>query len=390
MPVDEYGNVAEVMIGGSTFVSRNNPSGPIEVGINFISEIVRKRAHTIKVSSGTEEALKEVLEWCKDVNPMYHKVIEETYTTPVQREAFLNDMLKQFRVWAPPTLDTFAPTEEDRLNVLRNFSMWSEKYGAYPTHITRLIPQADGTLKKFVSDDKFVIGKKYILHLSKLPTQTAPGFASTNHMGIPIKSSQESKFSPVSLSPYKFGEDEIRVMSMDSSVKEVGRLMALYANSPTGVKQVIRTILEAEHPTRIARTPISNGELARTNTVLRAFHSSTTALGVETRNTLVTSQMQIPDEIRRIIADSEIFVPPGEDDDESHLPKPVATRQKPRKTAPTTAEVEAIEGEMILPESDLGVADVTPVEISTEIDIETDIQGMYGELGGNYSSDDDD
>jgi hypothetical protein len=195
---------------------------------------------------------------------------------------------KGHRLWIPPFLDKLTPKPDDRWHALRNIGMWADKWGVESSTVTYKSPQADGSVKEFTTIARFSIGSKYFIHLHKLPEIFATGPAAVNHIGIPTKAASDAKHFPVIQSPYKFGEDEIRIMALDCPIDWVVRFQGLLSNSPVAVTAAIRAMMIAKHPTRIKVVPISNGDIMRTNAASNLMHSIATTLGVETKNTKLT------------------------------------------------------------------------------------------------------
>lgn len=301
MPVDEYGERADMLIDMNSPVSRNNPSQFYETGINRISEFVRRAIKETLDTKGVDPAFETLMEWYGDVNPNYETLVREICPNTEEKKGVVKDAIEVGpRLWIPPFLNTLTPTGEDPWHALRNVKKWAEKWGAKPSRVKYKIRQADGSGKEFVSDQEFFIGSKYIIHLHKIPEITAPGFAAVNHIGIPTKSNYENKYFPVSTNPYRFGEDEFRLLAMDGNIREVTRFLNMMANSPKGVNVAVRTLLQADNPTRIKRMPITNGELTKSSAPLRLFHNTTAALGVDTKDT-ITSSFEVPEELTEAI-----------------------------------------------------------------------------------------
>lgn len=323
MPVDKFGERADIWIDMNSPVARNNPGQLYEVGMNRISEFVRRRVKEINLTSGTEDAFKTLVEWFNDVNPDYSRRVLEVTNTTKLKKALVTDAIETGpKLWVRPFEKTLTPSKEDTWNALRNIKKWAIKWGVESSPITYKTPQGNGEVKEFTTIAHFSIGSKYIIHLHKIPEITAPGPASVNHMGIPVKATYATKHFPVSTSPYRYGEDELRVISMDTDIREVIRLQNLMSNSPTGAAKAISTILLSETPTRIKRIPISNGDLLRTSAVLKLFHSVTATLGMETKSTKVEN-FEVPDYLTDAIWDSmndfQTKNPDSEDSDDDYL-----------------------------------------------------------------------
>jgi hypothetical protein len=306
MPVDEFGERAELWVDMNSPVGRNNPGQLYETGLNRISVFAQKKIKETFEQEGVDKAFDVMQDWYNDVNPNYAKRISEVCITTPEKKGIVKDAIESGpKLWIPPFLNTLAPTAENQWNALENMKKWQTKWGAKSSRVRFKMLQADGTGREFVTDQEFAIGSKYIIHLHKIPEIFAPGPASVNHIGIPTKSTYETKYFPVSTNPYRFGEDELRVMAMDSDIREVTRFQNLFANSPSGVIKTIQSILLSESPTRIKRMPMSNGELAKNSAVLKLFHSITACLGVETKNTKI-DPFDIPDELAESIHGTDI------------------------------------------------------------------------------------
>lgn len=347
MPVDEDGIRADLWVDMNSPVSRNNPGQLYEMGINRISEFVRRKVAKVNEEQGPEAAFEVLMEWYGDVNPNYEKLIREKSTSLYDKKRTVNSAIETSpKIWIPPFLQTITPNDMeeggDFWNALINIKKWQLKWGARRSRIRFKTLQADGSGKEFISNEEFAIGSKYILHLHKVPKITAPGPASVNHIGIPVKSRYETKHYPVSRSPYRYGEDEFRVMAMDSDVREVVRLQNLMANSPKGMSEAIRTIILSEKPTAIVRYNMSNGDLLRSSVVLQLFHNTTAVLGVETRNTK-TDAFDIREELAESIWKSDISGFDGKSvnlfgDEERAVRRSTAKRKKMDKLLETADE----------------------------------------------------
>lgn len=331
MPIDEDGIRAEVWVDMNSPVGRNNAGQLYETGIGRISLFAQKKIKEVFEKEGSDPAFDVALDWFNDVNPNYAKRIREVCVTSAERRGIVKDAIERgLEIWIPPFLNTLTPDENDQWNALKNMKKWQLKWGARSSKIRFKMLQADGTGREFVSDNDFAIGPKYWLHLHKIPEIFAPGPASVNHIGIPTKSTYETKYFPVSTNPYRYGEDELRVMAMDCDIREVTRFQNLLANSPFGVNKAIQSILLSPNSTRIKRIPVSNGELAKTSAVLKLFHNITATLGVETKDTRI-DPFDIPDELAESIYGTdiagEIANPVRAFDDEEAQVKKTANRK---------------------------------------------------------------
>lgn len=359
MPVDEFGIRADIMIDMNSPVARNNPGQLYETGINRISEFVRRQCATDYETKGSLAAFETLMSWYGDVNPNYEKLIREGCVSDRDKDELIRETIETSpRIWVPPFLNTLTPNQDDFWNALANIRKWADKWGVRPTPVTYKTLQPDGTGKEFTTKESFSIGSKYILHLHKIPEQFAPGPASVNHIGVPTKSSYDNRHYPVSVSPYRYGEDELRVMAMDTDIREVTRFQNLGSNSPVGVNVTIQSILLSKHPTRIKRMPISNGKLYETSAILRLFHNTTATLGVETKNTADVANLlqslseanedaQLADSIWEadIVDAKDASVSMDEDDEDVTVKKESTKRSKFQKMISSIDTVDANDGD---------------------------------------------
>ena len=293
MPVDEYGNRADMMVAMGTPISRTNMGQLYEHGTNFISSFVKREAERVYEVKGADAAYDVLTDWVNDVNPNYRTILDRTVTTAEKRKAYVMDAITDFpKLWIPPFHKNFSPAKDDQWNALRNMMAWQKKWKAYPTKVTYYSPIGNGQWKKNVTETPIVIASQYIIHLNKIPKISAPGVSRVNHLGIPTKSSTVADMYPVKINPSRFGEDEHRISMMDVNVKWVTRLQNTHGNSPfKGTNRVIRELLTHPHPTQIKVMPVSNGELLEGNTVLRLFHNTLAMMGLDTRNTQVAEHL---------------------------------------------------------------------------------------------------
>lgn len=307
MPIDEYGIRADMWVDMNSPVGRNNPGQLYETGINRISLFAQAKIKEEFESKGAEVAFETMMDWYNDVNPNYARLVREKVVTSQEKRILVKESVEtSLKIWIPPFLDTLTPNDTDFWNALTNIKKWQIKWGAYSSRIRYKSLQADGTGKEFISNELFAIGSKYILHLHKIPEIFAPGPAAVNNIGIPTRSTFETKHFPVSTNPYKYGEDELRIMAMDTDIREVVRFQNLMSNSPIGAITSIESILLADKPTRITRMPISNGELLKTSSVLNLFHNITAVLGVQTKSTKIDA-FEVPDELTESIYDADLM-----------------------------------------------------------------------------------
>lgn len=284
MPVDDYGFVAHVIIASNSPVSRMNMGQLYEPDINRIAEFVRRRVEAEYKSGNPLVAFNTLYEWYKDISPETAKLTIEDFTSDAKKAAHVRFVIQN------GVFNHILPYSANITHL--NVDRWGEKWNAPLSAVTFKILDEAGELKtvRTVEDD-MSIGGKYTLFLCKRPEATSAGVGYVSHHAIPTKPGSSARLqSPVKMTPVKIlGEDEGRLARSGCRAEAVVRLMNLNANSlRCGVEKVVQTIATHPNPTTIGRIDVSNEDLANSCAPTSIYHYETSALGLETRQTVAT------------------------------------------------------------------------------------------------------
>lgn len=284
MPTDEYGIRAELMVDPASVPHRMNVGQLYEAEINRCSEFVRRRLEVLVNAGDITTAWTMLIDYLNDVNPVYAQIVMDARRIPSHQAALLKEWISdRIYVNVPPGLKTITPESIVAL---------VDKWGSHATPVTFVERQeSTGVVKKFTTTAPASIGMKYIYLLYKLPDPTAPGVAYTSQHGIPIRPTTRARYScPISTTPLRFGEDEIRIQIKSISPThpfESPRLLNLMSNSPTGVRVAAKEILTSADPIRIRRMPISTKDLITSSAILGQIHHMFGTVGIDSVNTAV-------------------------------------------------------------------------------------------------------
>ena len=282
MPRDEYGNYADLVMDPNSVCARNNPAQFYEQGINHISEIVKRRI-VEEAEKDIEKAFATLIEYLTDIRPNYAKLVEETHPSLLDKKKLLKWIKENYIViHIPPFYNGMS---------LEKITEIAKKWNALPTHLTWICRDENQQAVKVVSEQKSIIGKKYVLCLEKIPHSHAPGMSYVSHYGSPSEPpSSEKNKKPVSEKPVRFGEDEVRISIGVVGSDVMKRFLSIMGMSMKGYDELITRGMKSESPTNIDRFDLTDDQLRRSDSMISMFHHITSILGIDTHHTKVTEE----------------------------------------------------------------------------------------------------
>jgi hypothetical protein len=284
MPVDDFGFRADIVIDPASVHARMNVGQMYEQAINRTSEFVRRRLAELYYSGNKPAGWDLLVGYCKDINPNFGDLIEETKRlpgTPIgstdqKMDRYMENCIQNgISLHVPPGLDTIGMPLIKKLR---------DKYQIPLSPVTfTQRDEDDNVINTFRTKANVCIGSKYLYLLCKIPDPSSPGIAHVNQYSTPMKPPPSDRLlHPIRRAPIRFGEDEGRISLMDlADPKEVMRLMCLQANSQKGVDLMIKELLTNPYPTRINRIPISNEDLLNSNIIVLMFRHQMATIGLD-------------------------------------------------------------------------------------------------------------
>lgn len=280
MPVDDYGNRADIIMEPNSPVKRTNYGGLMEPMENFILGRVFTFVKEAYLAGDIDTAFELIVDITNDFHPSYSELIVEMFSGNLKRE-FVEDIIEYGHIplnVLPGMLNTTADVKRIK-----------DKWKIEETPVTFNWTNSRGEKRSVRSKKPCMIGSKYIIRLCKEAIGMSAGISSVSHYGTPTRSHQSKKYgSMVRLTPVRFGEDETNIQTMAVSVDEVLRLQRLTSKSLGGALVMIEELLTAPKPTRIGRFNISNAELCRSDTIVGQFNHLNYVCGIDTYNTALT------------------------------------------------------------------------------------------------------
>lgn len=275
MPIDEFGNRAEICLDPVSVFNRMNPSQLYEQFFNFAAEKVRK--DMIKMVEERQDyngAMNYALEFLNDIHGKWSKHVAKEYENdPSRLHEIVNEIIRDgfFMQFTP-----FQKKVDQHL-----VQSIIDKYHIRKTPVEFITPLPDGTLKKIKSKQAVMIGYEYWFSLYKMPHMRTTGLGYTNQFRSPTRpSSIGSKFSPISQTPIRLGEDEIRNIMMVAGGETAAHMLGVYANSRQASENLSRHLAFDDDPSKLEITDVSLKEIIDSNTIVSMSKHIFSTLGI--------------------------------------------------------------------------------------------------------------
>lgn len=301
MPVDAWGTRADIIVTPEAIPNRMIPSALYEEHITRASMFVSKRVASLlrgEIPDGIDQSLFEApitpdqygawtyfYQYIKMVNGNMCDVLDQVCYNDEMKRACLEDVVENgIYLIMPPYMGHVDG--EFILNL-------DKKFPAPISPVTFQMEDAFGVLRNVRTKDPISIGSIYIYLLCKIPHLKSSGVAYTNQFKTPIQTSKEQKSRyPISQTPLRMGEDEVRNLSMAIGIGPVLRLIGLYANSTDGVQTMCKALLTSDNPSAIDRVNLSTDYLVETNNIASMVQHMFATMGFTT-NDLITNGEEV-------------------------------------------------------------------------------------------------
>lgn len=208
----------------------------------------------------TEKAFAYMIEFLRDCNPNWAKLVEQDHTTPRQRAELVNESIND-RIYV-----NIVPFTEgiDEAWVLK----MTEKYDVKTSPVTFKKKFSDGKLHTVTTKRPILIGGQYMFHLHKDPHQSSSGLGYVNQYHSPMRPNELAKSQyPFSQTTIRLGEDEIRNIIMTSGPEVAAHIMGAYANSPDAVENLANHLLTDKEPSKLEEIDMSLEEIIKNNNI---------------------------------------------------------------------------------------------------------------------------
>lgn len=289
MPVNDYGERCDLILRPEGVTGRMNLSQLYEVFLSCCSNFVLREMKklTLTGKDGTLEAYRVMHEFLTDVNDEYARIIDTKLFTDRNRMELVHDTIKEDMIYicVPGALASITPSWVRYM---------TDKYHIHATPVEYNLRDREGNLIRRVRTKKSVyIGKKYVYLLCKNPTSNSCGMGFVNQWGIPVAPKNTEEFqvkntSPISMTPVRGGEDEIRDLIMVIGPQMTFRLLSSYANSPEASLVMANTLLTDPNPSNIMWMNFTQQMLHDTNQLTKATKALMSVIGISLEDNIAT------------------------------------------------------------------------------------------------------
>jgi len=277
MPMDANGFRADIIMTPPSIINRMNPSQLFEQFWNRCSDQVVRNAKAANMDWKT--AYKYFIGFCKDFRENYGRALDE----------YILENEKMKREWVEENL---------KRGYIRLLAAWTKgkpygyldkmakKYGVEETPVSYLFTDEEtGEVSRVTTIEPALIGSKYLMYLGKIPdeTLTTVEAAYVNQFETPIKlgSKRIKDQSLVGLTPQKFGEDEICMLTMSLGDDAVARMACIHSAAPAVSKELFTKMLTVNHPTQFMALDMSTQDVINQNRNVLIFADMMGAIGYD-------------------------------------------------------------------------------------------------------------
>lgn len=289
MPVDDFGNVADIIVASETNINRMNPSQLWRQWLGFVGNQVCQQAHQIlKDTRSYQCAYDHIQKYVYMVNPEWSKLIDKTLSTVKDGvEKYVDSELQNgIMLVCPPFLKTIVPELAIRLQEEFDIQMSPVEFN--------IRDDAGNFIRRARTEKNIIIGPKYMYLLCKHPKTRSSGVSTINQFKLPTRPHTKSKhLSPIGMVPMRIGEDEIRQILACTDEITTARCLALYSNSHEGVEKTVDTILTAANPSAIESIDMNIDQLTETNKAVAVYRHFMSTFGVDSKNVQVTESDEL-------------------------------------------------------------------------------------------------
>lgn len=279
MPVDDYGNRADIIISGASVFNRMNTGQLYEQFFNFGAERIRSRMREMYDKGKWNEAYTLMTDYLKDINPKWGELVMKTHSTADEQKALVQEAL------AHGVRLQVTPFQEgcDCDTVLEI----AEKYDLQPTPVTFGVKQPDGSYVSERSVENIVVGNEYFFVLCKIPHMRGSGIGYVNQYRTPSRPSTISKSQfPFAQTSLKIGEDEHRNIATVAGAETMTRIGGMYGNSQEAVKRLGTHLISAKTPSRLHQLDMTTAEITDGDVAIGIVKHHFSCLGIDIANSL--------------------------------------------------------------------------------------------------------
>lgn len=244
MPVDAFGNRADVIMDGDSTVKRMNIGRVYEQYLNATGRMIANNLRSMAANAtSTEDMWQYLLSYYEVASPLYYS---EDICVLQNEEGFKENHLRT--VMQSPVVPLRLPPNSPNIGDKQIYELMQK----FPIEITPITYRGNsGNI--VTTHDSHLIASMYIIMLEKIGADWAAiSTAKRQHFGLLAKLTNADKNSRPwrGQSVRMVGEAEARLLSAYCGAEITSELLEI-PNSPAATQEIVRTIIQAEQPMNI-------------------------------------------------------------------------------------------------------------------------------------------
>lgn len=282
MPVDAFGNRADMITSPETFVNRLNPSQETEKYLSYCCTTIESRIREMLERNHYATAFEYLCDFYSDINPSTGHMIRTEYgNSEMKMKALLDSTAydpEGIKLHIPPSLKTIS---------MELIKFLEAKYNIPKSCVEFNLRATDGSLIRRVrTTTPAVIGAKYVYLLCKIPKVITVSMCYANQFKVPIHAGTHAKKQlPVRYTPFRLGVDETKHMIMCAHTEPVVRLLGMHSSSYPAAMHLAHRLLHDKNPAKIKKLDVDTETIVNDNSMIDVLRHTFSVVGVDIRNT---------------------------------------------------------------------------------------------------------
>ena len=213
--------------------------------------------------------------YLRDINYKWADELDRIHSTTAKRKELIEETIAN----KGPYIQLMPFTDGVDENLVIKLK---EKYKIDKSPVTFGLPDKDGNVRWVTTRRPVCIAPNYWFCLYIIPHIRSCGLGYVSQYYSPVRSSALAKLqSPISQTPIRMGEDEIRNISMVSGSENAARILCMYGNSKVAVNKLAEHMLFSKSPSKLDHIDMSTADMISTNSIIGVLKHVLAVTGVK-------------------------------------------------------------------------------------------------------------
>lgn len=263
-PVDDNGCRAEILVDSTTVFNRMNFGQWYTQFFNRGGVLITQRIQQSIANGDTDynKHYEYLTGYLRDINFKWADELDKLHSDTYSRKSLIEETIKQ----GGPYIQLSPFTKGIDQYLIKRLT---EKYNIGKTPVEFNMVDKRGHKKHIRTKRPVMIAPNYWFSLYIIPHVRTSGLGYVSQYYSPVRAGSLAKLqSPISQTPIRIGEDEIRNIVMVSGSETAARILGMYANSREGLNKLGEYLMFSPSPSKLHRIDIENSELEKTNNII--------------------------------------------------------------------------------------------------------------------------